>query len=81
MLRSRIRSCQKERIDSRGNTGHPERDQFIEGKIGSAYMSTLAGQPNLDEFAREISPGPDTNNKIKPVNERTPEPVEDDEDF
>ncbi|KKM11970.1 hypothetical protein SY88_06205 [Clostridiales bacterium PH28_bin88] len=70
-----------EKVDSSGNTGHPERDQFIEGKIGSGFMSTITGQPSLDEFAREISPGPDTRNKIKPVNEKTPEPVEDHQDL
>ncbi|MBZ4686740.1 MAG: hypothetical protein PWQ96_1033 [Clostridia bacterium] len=29
--------------------GHPEDNQFIEGKIGSGFMSTLEGQPHEDE--------------------------------
>ncbi len=39
-------------------------------------MSTIAGQPNLDQFAREREPGSDTANKVKPVNEPSPSPVE-----
>ena len=35
--------------------GHPEEDQFIEGKIGSGYMSTIEGQPHLEQFADIIS--------------------------
>lgn len=66
-----------ERVEAGGNTGHPERDQFIEGKIGSGFMSTIEGQPNLDEYARELEAGPDTRNKVKNVRERTPGPVED----
>lgn len=45
----------KEVIDSSGNNGHPERDQFIEGKIGSGYMSTIEGQPHLEDFAEVVS--------------------------
>jgi hypothetical protein len=29
---------------------HPQNDQFIEGKIGSGYMSTIEGQPHLEDF-------------------------------
>jgi hypothetical protein len=29
--------------------GHPENDRFVEGKIGSGYMSTIEGQPHEDE--------------------------------
>jgi C4-type Zn-finger protein len=42
-------------IESSGNSGHPERDQFIEGKIGSGYMSTIEGQPHLEQFADVVS--------------------------
>lgn len=45
----------KEKINNSGNTGHPERDQFREGKIGSGYMSTIEGQPHLDQFADVLS--------------------------
>lgn len=37
--------------NKKGNkAGHPEEDQFIEGKIGSGYMSTIQGQPDLEDF-------------------------------
>lgn len=42
-------------IDNSGNSGHPERDQFPEGKIGSGYMSTIAGQPHLEDTAEIVS--------------------------
>ncbi|WP_227765272.1 hypothetical protein [Zhaonella formicivorans] len=44
-----------EKIDASGNSGHPERDQFIEGKIGSGYMSTIEGQPHLEQYADIVS--------------------------
>lgn len=49
------RKRKQEIIDSSGNSGHPERDQFIEGKIGSGYMSTIEGQPHLEQFADIVS--------------------------
>ena len=44
-----------EMVDNSGNSGHPKRDQFREGKIGSGYMSTLAGQPHLEQSADMVS--------------------------
>ncbi|KUO49021.1 MAG: hypothetical protein APF76_10345 [Desulfitibacter sp. BRH_c19] len=29
---------------------HPQSDQFREGKIGSGFMSTIEGQPHLEDF-------------------------------
>lgn len=57
----------KELIDSSGNSGHPERDQFIEGKIGSGYMSTIEGQPHLEDFAEVVSKDGKTEVSDEPV--------------
>lgn len=35
------------------SNGHPQRDQFTEGKIGSGYMSTIEGQPHLEDFVEK----------------------------
>lgn len=80
-MRYKIRGHHKEKVDSRGKTSHPERDQFIEGKIGSAYMSTIAGQPDLDKYTREIAPGHDFNSKSERKSKRSPKLLEDQEDF
>ena len=32
---------------------HDKGDQFIEGKIGSGYMSTIEGQPYLEDFVED----------------------------
>ena len=71
-----VRKRFKEDVDSAGNTGHPERDQFLEGKIGSGYMSTIEGQPNLQGSANELDDPQPEKNKIKNIKEQTPEPVE-----
>ncbi len=39
----------KKKKNNRIKAGHPEDDQFVEGKIGSGYMSTIKGQPHEDE--------------------------------
>lgn len=31
---------------------HPQNDQFREGKIGSGFMSTIEGQPHLEDFVK-----------------------------
>lgn len=80
-MRYKIRGLQKEKADSRGKTSHPGRDQFIEGKIGSAFMATIAGQPELDKYTSEIGPGHDFNSKIERKSKRSPKLAEDQEDF
>lgn len=37
----------KSRFKKHDKGNHPQDDQFIEGKIGSGYMSTIEGQPHL----------------------------------
>lgn len=54
-------------IDSSGSNSHPERDQFIEGKIGSGYMSTIEGQPHLEQFADVLSRDGEKKVKDEPV--------------
>ncbi|MGI6330514.1 MAG: hypothetical protein ACOX1Y_01820 [Zhaonellaceae bacterium] len=61
------RKRKQEIIDSSGNSGHPERDQFIEGKIGSGYMSTIEGQPYLEQFADVVSRDGEKEVKDEPV--------------
>ncbi len=59
------RQKKDEDVESGGRTGHPEEDQFPEGKIGSGYMSTISGQPNLQDFVQQKGPGEKTLNKVK----------------
>lgn len=64
------RKRKNEIIDSSGNSGHPERDQFLEGKIGSGYMSTIEGQPHLEDFAEMTSQEGLKNKKKAPSSSR-----------
>jgi len=65
-----------EKVNSVGNSGHPEKDQFVEGKIGSGFMSTIEGQPNLEGSANELNSENPQANIVKPIQEKTPGPVE-----
>jgi len=65
-----------EKVDSAGNSDHPEKDQFFEGKIGSGFMSTIEGQPNLEGSANELNSENPQANIVKPIHEKTPEPIE-----
>ncbi|WP_028308279.1 hypothetical protein [Desulfitibacter alkalitolerans] len=44
---------QKNRFKKHDKGNHPQDDQFIEGKIGSGYMSTIEGQPHLQDFVED----------------------------
>lgn len=48
-----VDSLQKGKFKKHDKGDHPQGDQFIEGKIGSGYMSTIEGQPYLEDFVED----------------------------
>ena len=44
---------QKGKFKKHDKGDHPQGDQFIEGKVGSGYMSTIEGQPYLEDFVED----------------------------
>ncbi len=40
----------KKKLKKHDKGNHPQEDKFVEGKIGSGFMSTIEGQPHLEDF-------------------------------